>query len=350
VHDIRSRTTTTAPLALPAGTTVVQLTTDPDLAIVRTDRGIAVHSLTTAAEVRALSADTIVTEDGKYTVTCVSGGSTNILEPDELVVHDAASDAELRRIQLRSGCSLVRYTRNGRHALENLTENLGSQADSPAEANRIIELATGATYQFVGPDIDRAGGKDNTPVISALPTPGGGLDVFVAVGPSVLRIPAQREPLALDANYSPVATTFAPGGLLVKQDSAQQGRFTLNDTMTGMQIAERTTAASDGWMVDNGLWMLNHDDTNTHVDRYAFPDLSQTLRLAVPRRPDSQNTNAGTATDGTADTLVIGTDGTLTAFDTRTGRQLGDPVPVPTMRDSWLMWVRTDHPGEAIIA
>jgi hypothetical protein len=96
--------------------------------------------------------------------------------------------------------------------------------------------------------------------------------------------------------------------------------------------------------------VLSHDDTNAYVDRHALPDLSQTLRLAVPRRPDSQGANAGTATKGTTETLVIAADGTLTAFDTRTERRLGNPVPVPAMSDSQLMWVRADHPGEAIIA
>jgi hypothetical protein len=350
VHEIRSRTTTTAPHALPAGTEIVQLTIDPDVAIVQTAGGIAVHSLTTGAEVRALSAGTTIAADGRYTVTCVSDDSTNTVETDELIVRDTASDTELRRIPLRTGCSAVRYTQSNRHALESL-DFLSENADSPAEANRIIDLATGATYQFVGPDIDRATWElnDDAPVISALPTPDGGLDVFVAVGPSVLRIPARREPPGLHANL--FDTTFAPGGLLEIQASARgTSRFTLRHTTTEMQIAERTTGASTGWLVDDGLWVLSYDDTNTYVQRYAFPDLSQTLQLGVPRRPDSQRANAGIATDRTTEILVIATDNTLTAFDTRTERPLGNPVPVPAMLDPQLMWVRTDHPGEAIIA
>lgn len=153
----------------------------------------------------------------------------------------------------------------------------------------------------------------------------------------------------MDVSLASQTTTFASGMLLVQNGFGAQRRFILNDPVTGAQLAERTIDASGGGSVGDALWALSSDDTNWNVDRYTLPDLSPTLRLAVPHQRSGDAT-FGTATDGTTETVVISADGTLTAFDARTGSRLGNPVPVPLVQNDMLMWVRANHPGQAIVA
>jgi hypothetical protein len=359
VHDIRSGTT--ASFVLPSGTTLVQLTGDPDLAVMKTDRGRVVRSITTGAEVRALPEGTRVV-GGAQAVSCASDDPSDPGDADVLVVGDAVTDTELRRIPLLllagAGCTGYGFTLDGNYAVEHPAGPLRPR-QSPAEASRIVDLGSGAAYQFVAPDIDSSAWQPNeAQAITALPTADGGLDVFVAVGPSVLRIPATREPPGLRSNSRTMAT---PGGLLLATNTSswQETRFTSHDPVTAAQLAERTVAPGGnwGWYIDDAgrpqrdaLWTLGNDGTGWHADRHALPDLTPTLRLAPPGPVDAENATIATATDGTTETVVVSVGSTLTAFDTRTGAQLGGPVPLAAMRNARLLWARTGHPGEAIVA
>jgi hypothetical protein len=65
--------------------------------------------------------------------------------------------------------------------------------------------------------------------------------------------------------------------------------------------------------------------------------------------PADQLVGFGTASDDTTEIALVHTPGSLTAWDTRTGARLGNPVAVPGTF-SGMTWSRPGHPGQAVVA
>ncbi len=350
VHDIAAGTTTTEPIALPAGTTEVALTADPGLVVVRTGTDASVRSVTTGEVVRALLADPEIAGGGGYATSCPPGRT----DAEVLVVQDVATGSELRSVELSGICSSARFTADGRYLVESLT----SGTPSAAEIGRIVDLTSGAAFQYTAPALDYSAWDDGKAPVSAQPTADGGLAVHVAVGPRVLRVAARPEPPGMLSGGLSNATRA--GVLLAREVPDPPGvetplgtrgyDFTLFDPRTGRSAATVLDVPNFASHVEGDvLWTFGKDDADVwRIQRFALPGLTRTLELPPVTAPADEGVGFTTATDGTTEIALVHVPGSLTAWDARTGAQLGDPVTVPGAA-STMLWPRVGHPGQAVV-
>ena len=316
---------TTATAALPAGTTHVQFTGDPDRVVVTTGAGRTVRSIASGADVRTLDADTtVIPGGGEFEIRCLEPS------PRVLIVHDTASGAELHRVPLTGydGCSSLRFT--GPYAVQ--ANSVGYA--SPAQMYQVVDLARGRSYQLKTPDLDDFDWEDGViPVVALVPTGEDVLTALVAIGPTLLRIPAVPDaPPHEDA----VAVN---GGMLLRSSTApDSSRFSVHDPTDWRLLAEVTVVLTvGGWYVDYVDYVELHtvgmDEAGAVFDIRSLPDLRHVARFRAP----------GTIRDG--DGLMVGrdertrtvtmyVDGVLTAWDMDTGAQIGPPLPLPINRQA----------------
>ena len=362
VRDLTSDASSSTPLALAADEATLRLTPDPGLVAVRAggpNAPWALHRLDGDDPARALPAGTTVQGGGSLTSTCEEGavgGPRGETRQARIVVRDLATDAERHRIELpSSSCALLWYSLDGRYAVD----PFGSPADpASVEMIRITDLATGVSYQAPAPPLDQSTWPvGQAPVVTAIPDGDGGLVAFVASGPTVLRIPAERE-IRFDPDFS---TTHydAPGAVLVVQDSpaAGTGSFTAYDPATGRQVGDLPAAVtgSGGWSIQDVLFTLGRGPEGWQLDRYESPGLTRTFSARPPTDP--AGTGRGTVvSDAQEQVLVVLADGYLSAWDGRTGQRLGEPRRIADGAGDQAvlrlprLWPREDRPGEVFVA
>ncbi|MGH3587761.1 MAG: hypothetical protein ACRDQ0_15715, partial [Pseudonocardia sp.] len=351
VRDVRAGTTDSFPIAIGAGETAVQLTSDPGLVAVRVGTGPDahrfLHPLAGGAD-RPLPAGTSLQAGGALTTTCVEATRDGFRE-DQLVVHDVPTGAERQRIALGAlGCMELRYTADGRYVVEVVSS---TTSPDPAELIRFTDLVTGVSYQALVPVSE--GSTDEKQQVAALPDGPGDLIAFVADGPTVLRIPAERvirpDPTSHTWRYD------VPGAVLAEHRTSDVStELTTYDPSTGRQIATLPSVviAGGGWFARDALWTLGRKPEGWSLDRYELPALTRTWSAPLPSSPP---TGAAMGSPGLAVSdeedrvLVTFTDGLLSAWDGRTGRPLGPPTPVTVPPEFPRMWPSDDRPGQVFL-
>ncbi|MHA6624115.1 nSTAND1 domain-containing NTPase [Pseudonocardia sichuanensis] len=362
LRDLASGTTRAAPLALDTDDVRLRLTPDPGLVALRTGGGLEVswtlHHVDGDAPDRTLPPTTTVQGGGSLTATCVdgpvdAGGDT---QQAQLEVRDLVTGTERHRIELpTSSCALLWFSLDGRYAVD----PFGSLADPPAvELVRITDLVTGVSYQAAAPPLDpTAWPTGEAPVVTALPDGHSGLVAFVAVGPTVLRIPAARE-IRFDPDFG--STHYdAPGSVLVTRDSPAAGTsaFDAYDPATGDPIAALPAAVTDagGWSVQDALVTFGRGPEGWQLDRYELPTLTRTFSARPPSDPAVTDRGV-VVSDSGGEVVVALADGYLSAWDGRTGellgqpRRLADPAADQAVVRMPRLWPRADRPGEAFVA
>jgi hypothetical protein len=356
VRDLVHGGTASFPLDLDASEARLRLTPDPDLVAVRpgdADVPWVLHSLGGGAPDRALPAGTTVQSGGAITATCTEG-SSDIADPRnaQLVVRDIVTGAERQRIELAtSSCTLLWYSVDGRYVVD----PFGSTADPPAaDQIRISELATGVSYQALGPSLDpTTWPAGEASVVTAMPDGRGGLVAFVAYGSSVLRIPTERE-VRFDTSFR--STLYdAPGGSVLSVRNSPDlgtGEFGTYDPASGAPIATLPAAVTKygGWSVQDALWAFGRGPEGWQVDRYELPTLTRTYSVRPPDDPTADGPSTAVA-DADERILVTLAENHMTAWDGRTGQQLGAPVRIAgdpqVLRGIWPV---DDRPGEVFVA
>jgi hypothetical protein len=300
-----------------------------------------------------LPGGTAVQVDGTSTVTCVEGVNGSVGVPNtqaQLIVRDIVSGAELRRIErTTTSCSLLWYSLDGRYEVD----PFGTTADPPStELIRITDLASGVSYQALGPPLDPTGWPPlQAQAVTAQPTPDGGLVAFIAYGPTVLRIPAERE-VHFDPDYR--ATLYdAHGVVLAAQNLPGASTFAAYDQASGRVVASFPTpvpTGPSGRAVGDALWTFGRGPAGWQLDRFELPTLTMTYSARLPDDPAADGPGTVVA-DADERVVVALAENLLTAWDARTGQQLGEPVRIagdPQILRG--LWPVEDRPGQAFVA
>jgi hypothetical protein len=360
LRDLAAGTTSSYSLEMAVDDVRLQLTRDPSLVAIGVfgqdipwtvgpDRAWTVHSLGNAVPERTHPTGTTV-HSGDLTATCAEGGQGEGLEQAQLVVRDLLTGAERHRVEqhLSTSCASLAYSLEGRYAIDPFS----SIADpASVEVIRITDLATGVSYQAAAPPLDStAWPPGSAPTVTALPDGRGGLVAFVAVGPTVVRVPAERE-VAFDPDFG---TTLldVPGGLLTIQGAPPAGTssFTTYDPVSGQQIASLVDVPAvfgSGWSVGDVLLTFGQGPQGWQLDRYELPTLTRTFSAHPHGGPTSRTTTAAATTDSDGRIVITSVNSSLSAWDVHTGQQLGDPVGVS---DHGNIWARPDRPGEVFVS
>ncbi|MFC5231280.1 serine protease [Pseudonocardia zijingensis] len=353
VHDLRTGTTSTAPVSLPAGTFEASLTADRGLVVVRTRDGLTLRSLSTGAVVRTLPATAALGGGAAYATSCPPGDRT----ARELLVQDVVT-GEPRRVALTGFCSDAHVTGDGRYAVESLTRG----SPSVAEHSRIVDLTTGAAFRFTAPSLDLNAWDEGRKPVSARPRADGGLDVYVTLGSRLVRFDARPEPPAMrgSGGIGPYVLATAVGHLVVDEvpDPPEAGtpygangfHVAVHDPRTGQQISRATVPGGVSLIDGDALWSRGQDDAGVwHFQRYDLPGLTPALELPPVTTAPGEDAGFAMATDGATDVVLVHAPGALTAWDARTGARLGEPVDVEgDLAD--MTWPREGHPGHAVVA
>lgn len=351
VRDLVQGDTTSFSLALEATEARLRLTPDPGLVAVRpgdADVPWVLHTLSGGAPDRALPAGTTVQGGGALTSTCIEG-STGLAGRDaQLVVQDIVTGAERQRIEIPGySCSLLWYSADGRYAVDPFS----STADPPAaDMIRISDLATGVSYQALGPPLDpTTWTPGEASVVAATPDGRGGLVAFVAYGPSVLRIPAERE-VGYDASFRTTIYDARGSVLSVRTTPALGTReFSTNDPASGTPIATMSAVTGSGWAEHHALWTFNSGPEGWQLDRYELPTLTRMYSVRPPDDPAADGPG-GVVADTDQRIVVTLAENQMTAWDGLTGEQLGSPVRITgdpqVLRGIWAV---EDRPGEVVV-
>ncbi|MDN5913685.1 MAG: trypsin-like peptidase domain-containing protein [Pseudonocardia sp.] len=354
-RDLHSGATRTLPLTFGPEPVSVQLLDGPDRALVRVgEDGPArlVTSSTGAVLDGAPPGDSILVSGPTPMVeSCGGPASARVLSLRPL------GGGATRTIPLWGrSCHDARLSGDGRWSLVDDTLTSGQQRW------RATEVTTGRVVQFHTPELDPHAWSDRQADGIALVDTADGPVALVAAGSAVLRVPtAPAHPVGDGQGMLDRFPTEDPPGTVVSADPPD---LVSADARTGRELARLPGVLhrGSGWMSGGpDLWTLTGGpDGGWLLRAHRTGTLAEHLRIRPPGGPVGRaGVNAALARlpDGRITGMVALVDGVLSAWDPRTGTQIGEPLPVARTPDdtAWYRengWVsgRPGHPGQALVS
>jgi hypothetical protein len=328
VHDLDDGATRTTALG-PPDVGGVQLTSDPDVVLIRTgtteEPVLTVRSLASGTVIREVSESWMVNQ--KYDVRCQPGDGTPGSR-SSVAAFDVITGTERRRVPLLSTCSNFWLTEDMHHVLERI------QSPADQEHWRATEIESGRSFQFHTPRQPETSLWDPgrpVPKVVLLPAADGRTVALVAVGGTLLRVHASPEPAGGPINLVDAAVHLAGDDYL----ALTPGGAATYEQGSGRLVASIQRERGSQWLVDdNDLWLLRRGGDRWELTRHPAPALSPVTRIELsPSSLENPNIVVGSSGDGREEIVFELAEGMLSAHDARSGALLGSPIELARTPD-----------------
>jgi hypothetical protein len=268
---------------------------------------------------------------GPFVLTCAPD------DPRAVLVRAAESGADRQRIGLLAPCTRDYLERHLSADELHLIEPRTADRERDVDLLRTTSLIEGTSFEFAAPPDLRAPATElrTSGAIAVVPRPGGGRTVLV---------PSARSLVALRAEPA-ARLPSAPETMVLSSDGKYEvalladDRVTVLDTSTQAPLTEGTLPepanGTNHVEVSDALGVLSSAPRQRQYAEYALPSLAPKLQTRlepfldppVPTEP---------VVETTVERIALLTDGTVFAWDRRSGNILGTPMFLASTMDRML--------------